>query len=232
MTIPQDRRSKPHAGISGPATRLIIGDDHRGRRRARRSPSSGREDDRDLARVSRSSRSSFSISDGHSSCWARSSIVAARQCRQSHRRSRWPRDCAGDDRRGELRLHFLSRGKRGVRGISADPLCRRHRASWRYWCGAVIGASLGFSGSTHRQRSIFMGDAPARCALGGLLGAIAVAIKHEIVLCVLSAALFVLEACFGHRAGRLVQGIRQARIQNGADSPPLRAARLGRSRKS
>jgi phospho-N-acetylmuramoyl-pentapeptide-transferase len=59
-------------------------------------------------------------------------------------------------------------------------------------CGAVIGAGLGFLWFNAPPASIFMGDTGS-LSLGGLLGSIAVAIKHEIVLGIVG-GLFVLEA--------------------------------------
>jgi phospho-N-acetylmuramoyl-pentapeptide-transferase len=59
-------------------------------------------------------------------------------------------------------------------------------------CGAVIGAGLGFLWFNAPPASIFMGDTGS-LSLGGLLGVIAVAIKHEIVLAIIG-GLFVLEA--------------------------------------
>jgi phospho-N-acetylmuramoyl-pentapeptide-transferase len=59
-------------------------------------------------------------------------------------------------------------------------------------CGALIGASLGFLWFNAPPASIFMGDTGS-LALGGMLGAIAVAVKHEIVLGIIG-GLFVLEA--------------------------------------
>jgi phospho-N-acetylmuramoyl-pentapeptide-transferase len=59
-------------------------------------------------------------------------------------------------------------------------------------CGAVIGAGLGFLWFNAPPASIFMGDTGS-LALGGLLGAVAVTTKHEIVLAVIG-GLFVLEA--------------------------------------
>jgi phospho-N-acetylmuramoyl-pentapeptide-transferase len=58
-------------------------------------------------------------------------------------------------------------------------------------CGAAIGAGLGFLWFNAPPASIFMGDTGA-LALGGMLGTIAVAIKHEIVLGIVG-GLFVLE---------------------------------------
>jgi phospho-N-acetylmuramoyl-pentapeptide-transferase len=59
-------------------------------------------------------------------------------------------------------------------------------------CGSVIGAGLGFLWFNAPPASIFMGDTGS-LALGGMLGTIAVATKHEIVLAVVG-GLFVLEA--------------------------------------
>jgi phospho-N-acetylmuramoyl-pentapeptide-transferase len=59
-------------------------------------------------------------------------------------------------------------------------------------CGAVFGAGLGFLWFNAPPASIFMGDTGS-LALGGMLGSIAVAVKHEIVLDVIG-GLFVLEA--------------------------------------
>jgi phospho-N-acetylmuramoyl-pentapeptide-transferase len=59
-------------------------------------------------------------------------------------------------------------------------------------CGAVLGAGLGFLWFNAPPATIFMGDTGS-LALGGMIGAIAVATKHEIVLAVIG-GLFVLEA--------------------------------------
>jgi phospho-N-acetylmuramoyl-pentapeptide-transferase len=59
-------------------------------------------------------------------------------------------------------------------------------------CGALLGAGLGFLWFNAPPASIFMGDTGS-LALGGLLGAVAVATKHEIALAIIG-GLFVLEA--------------------------------------
>ena len=59
-------------------------------------------------------------------------------------------------------------------------------------CGAVIGAGLGFLWFNAPPAAIFMGDTGS-LALGGMLGAVAVATKHEIVLIIIG-GLFVVEA--------------------------------------
>jgi phospho-N-acetylmuramoyl-pentapeptide-transferase len=57
---------------------------------------------------------------------------------------------------------------------------------------AVIGAGLGFLWFNAPPAAIFMGDTGS-LAMGGLIGAIAVAAKHEIVLAIIG-GLFVVEA--------------------------------------
>lgn len=60
------------------------------------------------------------------------------------------------------------------------------------FCGAVIGAVLGFLWFNAHPAQVFMGDTGS-LALGGLLGALAVATKHEIVLAI-AGGIFVAEA--------------------------------------
>ncbi len=59
-------------------------------------------------------------------------------------------------------------------------------------CGAMLGAGLGFLWYNAPPAMVFMGDTGS-LALGGMLGSMAVAIKHEIVLGIIG-GLFVLEA--------------------------------------
>ena len=59
-------------------------------------------------------------------------------------------------------------------------------------CGALVGAGLGFLWFNAPPALIFMGDTGS-LALGGALGAIAVATKHELVLAIVG-GVFVLEA--------------------------------------
>ncbi len=58
-------------------------------------------------------------------------------------------------------------------------------------CGAVIGAGMGFLWFNAPPAAIFMGDTGS-LAMGGLLGTVAVATKHEIVLAIVG-GLFVME---------------------------------------
>jgi phospho-N-acetylmuramoyl-pentapeptide-transferase len=86
----------------------------------------------------------------------------------------------------------LSGRQRGLRRLSADPFHAGHRANSRWCWRRVIGAGLGFLWFNAPPAAIFMGDTGS-LALGGLIGAIAVAAKHEIVLAIIG-GLFVVEA--------------------------------------
>ena len=59
-------------------------------------------------------------------------------------------------------------------------------------CGALLGAGIGFLWFNAPPAQVFMGDTGS-LALGGLLGTVAVATKHEIVLAIVG-GLFVMEA--------------------------------------
>jgi phospho-N-acetylmuramoyl-pentapeptide-transferase len=60
------------------------------------------------------------------------------------------------------------------------------------FCGAIVGASLGFLWFNAPPAMVFMGDTGS-LSLGGALGAISVITKHELVLAIVG-GLFVLEA--------------------------------------
>jgi len=60
------------------------------------------------------------------------------------------------------------------------------------FCGAMVGASLGFLWFNAPPAMVFMGDTGS-LGMGGGLGCIAVAVKHELVLAIIG-GLFVLEA--------------------------------------
>ena len=92
------------------------------------------------------------------------------------------------------------------------------------FCGAMIGAGLGFLWYNAPPARIFMGDTGS-LALGGALGAVAVATKHEIVLGIVG-GLFVVETLsvmiqvgWFKRTGR-------RDLPDGPDPPPLREAGL------
>ena len=78
-------------------------------------------------------------------------------------------------------------GQRRVLRISADQFTCPAPASSRCFAARVLGAGLGFLWFNAPPASIFMGDTGS-LALGGMLGTVAVATKHEIVLGSRSAA--------------------------------------------
>ena len=94
-------------------------------------------------------------------------------------------------------------------------------------CLAIVGAGLAFLWFNAPPAAVFMGDTGS-LALGGALGAIAVATHHEFVLAIVG-GLFVVEALSGHHPGRGLQAHRQARLPDGPDPPPFRASRLVRA---
>ncbi|GBR11827.1 phospho-N-acetylmuramoyl-pentapeptide-transferase [Acetobacter oeni] len=59
------------------------------------------------------------------------------------------------------------------------------------FCAALVGAGLGFLWFNAPPAAVFMGDTGS-LSLGGALGAVAVAVKHELVLCIVG-GLFVVE---------------------------------------
>ncbi|MEE8662503.1 MAG: phospho-N-acetylmuramoyl-pentapeptide-transferase [Acetobacter sp.] len=59
------------------------------------------------------------------------------------------------------------------------------------FCAALVGAGLGFLWYNAPPAAVFMGDTGS-LPLGGALGAVAVAVKHELVLCIVG-GLFVIE---------------------------------------
>ena len=114
-----------------------------------------------------------------------------RQCGEPDRRPRRARHRPGDDRGGELPAFSYLVGN----AVFADYLQIHYVAGTgelAVLCGAVIGAGLGFLWFNAPPASIFMGDTGS-LALGGLIGSVAVATKHEIVLAIIG-GLFVLEA--------------------------------------
>ena len=95
------------------------------------------------------------------------------------------------------------------------------------FCGALVGASLGFLWWNAHPADIFMGDVGS-LALGGALGTVAILIKQELLLPIVG-GVFVLEGAVGDHPGRVVQATRQARLPDGAAPSPLRTHRLERA---
>ncbi len=92
---------------------------------------------------------------------------------------------------------------------------------------AIVGAGLAFLWFNAPPAAVFMGDTGS-LALGGALGAVAVATHHEFVLAIVG-GLFVVEALERRHPGRGLQAHRQARLPDGPDPPPFRASRLVRA---
>jgi phospho-N-acetylmuramoyl-pentapeptide-transferase len=67
-----------------------------------------------------------------------------------------------------------------------------HAGELSVLCGALVGAGLGFLWFNAPPAMVFMGDTGS-LAMGGMLGAISVVTKHEVVLAIVG-GLFVLEA--------------------------------------
>ena len=95
------------------------------------------------------------------------------------------------------------------------------------FCGALVGASLGFLWFNSYPAEVFMGDVGS-LALGGALGTVALLIKQELLL-PLVGGLFVLEGLSVIIQVALVQADRQARLPHGAAPSPLRAGGLERA---
>src|SRR5256884_2963690 len=87
-------------------------------------------------------------------------------------------------------------------------------------CGAVLGAGLGFLWFNAPPASIFMGDTGS-LALGGMLGSIAVAVKHEIVLAVIG-GVFLVGAGPGVPVGGPIYPSGKPLLPEGAPPSPLR----------
>ena len=92
-------------------------------------------------------------------------------------------------------------------------------------CAALIGASLGFLWFNCHPAQVFMGDTGS-LAIGGLIGAIAVMIKQELVL-VIVGGIFVMEAASVADAGRQLQAARRRNVfLRTPDSSSFRTSRL------
>ncbi len=119
-------------------------------------------------------------------------IVGAGNAGEPDRWPRRPRHRSGDDRGGKLRHDRLSGRQCGCSLSIFKFATWRAPANSRY-CAARCWAQVSdFSGSMRRRPRSLWGDTGS-LALGGMLGAIAVATKHEIVLAVIG-GLFVVEA--------------------------------------
>ena len=92
------------------------------------------------------------------------------------------------------------------------------------FCGAMVGASMGFLWWNCYPAQVFMGDVGS-LALGGALGTVAILIKQELLLIPIG-GLFVVEALSVMLQVGSLQAHRKAHLPHGAAAPPLRAGRL------
>ena len=92
------------------------------------------------------------------------------------------------------------------------------------FCGAMVGASMGFLWWNCYPAQVFMGDVGS-LRLGGALGTVALLIKQELLL-FLVGGLFMIEAFSVMLQVALLQAPGQAHLPHGAAPPPLRAHRL------
>ncbi len=95
------------------------------------------------------------------------------------------------------------------------------------FCGALIGAAIGFLWFNCHPAEIFMGDAGS-LALGGAIGTLAVLTKAELLVAVDRRPLR-RGGALGDHPGRELQDDRTPRLPHGAVAPSLRALRLARA---
>jgi len=102
------------------------------------------------------------------------------ECRESHRRSRRPRHRLHRHRRGRAHCaHYVSSNYRWASYLEIQYIPRVGELT--VFCGALVGASLGFLWYNAHPAEVFMGDVGS-LSLGGTLGVIAVIIKQEVLL--------------------------------------------------
>ena len=94
------------------------------------------------------------------------------------------------------------------------------------FCGALMGASVGFLWFNSHPAEVFMGDVGS-LALGGAIGTLAVLSKSGAAPAVHRRAVRD-RGGVGDPPGRLVPADRPADLPDGAAPPPLRAGRMGR----
>ena len=93
------------------------------------------------------------------------------------------------------------------------------------FCGALVGAALGFLWFNSYPAQVFMGDVGS-LALGGAIGTLAVLTKAELLLPLIG-GIYVVEAGSVIIQVGLVQAHRAARVPDGAAAPPLRDEGMG-----
>ena len=87
------------------------------------------------------------------------------------------------------------------------------------FCGAMVGASLGFLWYNAPPAEVFMGDVGS-LAIGGALGTVAILTKQEFLLPFIG-GIFIIEALFGDDPGFVLQIHEEDRRSRQAYSAPL-----------
>ena len=95
------------------------------------------------------------------------------------------------------------------------------------FCGALVGAALGFLWFNSYPAQVFMGDVGS-LALGGAIGTLAVLTKAELLLPLIG-GIYVVEAGSVIIQVVVLQVLRAARLPHGAAAPSLRDEGLGRA---
>ena len=98
------------------------------------------------------------------------------------------------------------------------------------FCGAMVGAAIGFLWYNAHPAEVFMGDVGS-LALGGAIGTVAVMIKQELLLPFIG-GVFVIEALSVILQVGVLQAAQEADLQNGAASIITLSCWAGRSRRS
>ena len=88
------------------------------------------------------------------------------------------------------------------------------------FCGAMVGAAIGFLWYNAHPAEVFMGDVGS-LALGGAIGTVAVMIKQELLLPFIG-GVFVIEALSVMLQVALLQASQETHLQDGTHPPSLR----------
>ena len=145
---------------------------------------------------------------------------------EPHRRPRRPGHRLHADRGRRLhRAHLRHRPPRLLATTSTSSSCPRV-GEVTVFCGAMVGASMGFLWWNCYPAQIFMGDVGS-LALGGALGTVAILIKQELLLFAIG-GLFVIEALSVILQVVVLQAARQAHLPHGARCTTTSSSSAGR----
>ena len=111
-------------------------------------------------------------------------------CGKFNWRFRWISDCSCNVSSTIIYINLLCSWKHNLLRIFTDTIYS-NVGELSIFCGSIVGACLGFLWYNAPPAKIFMGDTGS-LSLGGSLAAVAIIVKHEIVLAIIG-GLFVLE---------------------------------------